>query len=169
VSRSADRGFTLIELLVVLVIIGVIVGLASIGFSGNHAAELEREAKRLGAVLTLAGEEAIVKSREIGVRFDADGYRFFVADAEQTWVPLEDDREFAEHALPPPLALTLLADARAVRTDDGSAEAGEPQVYFFATGELYPAFELTLRHPELQQHYRIVARIDGKIELHAEE
>jgi general secretion pathway protein H len=166
----AIRGFTLMEMLVVLVIIGLIVGFAVIGISDNRAGELEREARRLKAVLTLAAEEAIVKSRDLGVRFDADGYRFFVLNDEQTWVPLEHDREFAVHALPQPLDLTLLTDARAVRTgSDDDSKAEQPHAYFFPTGELYPAFELTLNHPELERHYRIDARIDGKIELHAEE
>lgn len=165
-----SRGFTLMELLVVLLIIGLIVGFASITFSDNRAAELEREAKRLGAVLTLVGEEAVVKSREIGVRFDADGYRFLVQDAEQNWVAVEDDRELAEHRLPRPLDLTLLTDARAVETAGSGGDGGaEPHAYFFPTGELYPAFELSLRHPELPRRYRVEARIDGTVELHAED
>jgi general secretion pathway protein H len=162
-----NRGFTLIEVLVVLVIIGVIVGLASIALGDNRAEELQREARRLQAVLTLATEEAIVKSRELGVRFDADGYRFFMPNDEQAWVPVEHDREFAARQLPRPLELTLLTDARAVRSNDRDAKA-TPHVYFFTTGELYPAFELILSHPELETAYRLEARIDGKIELHAE-
>lgn len=165
-----SRGFTLIELLVVLVIVGVIVGLASIAFSDNRADELKREAQRLSAVLTLAAEEAIVASRELGVRFDADGYGFFVLGDDQTWLPLEHDREFAAHRLPQPLHLTLLTDAREVstrRADDKQRDG--PHAYFFATGELYPPFELTLSHPDLPTRYRIEARMDGKVELHAEE
>src|SRR5690606_9227992 len=162
--------FTLNELLVVLVIVGVIIGLASIAFSDKRSDELKREAQRLSAVLTLAAEEAIVASRELGVRFDADGYGFFVLGDDQTWLPLEHDREFAAHRLPQPLHLTLLTDARAVsaRSADDQ-QRDEPHAYFFATGELYPPFELTLSHPDLPTRYRIEARMDGKVELHAEE
>lgn len=163
-----NRGFTLIELLVVLVIIGVIVGLASIALGDNRAEELQREARRLQAVLTLAAEEAIVKSRELGVRFDADGYRFFMPNDEQAWVLVEHDREFAARQLPRPLELTLLTDARAVVRSNTRDDSATPHVYFFTTGELYPAFELILSHPELETAYRLEARIDGKIELHAE-
>lgn len=166
----SNRGFTLIEVLMVLVIIGVIIGLASLAFGDNRAAELRREAQRLQAVLNLATEEAIVKSRVLGVRVDADGYRFFILDDNQAWLPLEHDREFAVHQLPRPLELTLLTDARAVttsRSGEGSKET--PHAYFFATGELYPAFELILQHPDLDTAYRLEARIDGKVELHAEE
>ncbi|HEX5513684.1 MAG TPA: type II secretion system minor pseudopilin GspH, partial [Gammaproteobacteria bacterium] len=135
-----NRGFTLIEVLVVLVIIGVIVGLASIALGDNRAEELQREARRLQAVLTLAAEEAIVKSRELGVRFDSDGYRFFIPSDEQAWVPVEHDREFAARQLPRPLELTLLTDARAVRSNNRDGNNATPHVYFFTTGELYPAF-----------------------------
>src|SRR5690625_3085555 len=79
-ALHGQRGFTLIEVLIVLLIIGVIVGLAALAFRDNRADELAREAQRLRAVLALASEEAIVKSRELGLRFDADGYRFFVLD-----------------------------------------------------------------------------------------
>jgi general secretion pathway protein H len=164
-----QRGFTLIEVLVVLVIIGVIVGLAALAFRDNRAGELEREAQRLRAVLALASEEAIVKSRELGLRFDTDGYRFFVLDDEQVWQPIEHDREFSAHKIPRPIELTVLTDARAMRTgNDDSAAKDEPQVYFFDTGELYPAFEVSLAHPDLETFYRIDVRIDGKVELHAE-
>lgn len=155
--------------MIVLVIIGVLVGLAALAFRDNRAGELEREARRLRAVLTLASEEAIVKSRELGLRFDTDGYRFFVLDDEQVWQPIEHDREFAPHKIPQSLELVVLTDARAVRTgSDESAAKDEPQVYFFDTGELYPAFEVNLSHPDLEAFYRIDARIDGKVELHAE-
>lgn len=166
----SNRGFTLIEVLVVLMIIGVIVGLASLAFGDNRAEELQREAQRLQAVLTLATEEAIVKSRELGVRVDANGYRFFVLDDNQAWLPLEHDREFAARQLPQPLELTLLTDARAIQASRSDKDGKDsPQLYFFTTGELYPAFELLLQHPDLDRAYRLEARIDGKIELHAEE
>jgi general secretion pathway protein H len=164
----SSRGFTLIEVLMVLVIIGVIISLAGLAFRDNRADELQREAQRLQAVLMLATEEAIVKSRELGVRFDATGYRFFILDDNQAWLPLEHDREFAPRQLPRPQELTLLTDARAIQPSSSDAKE-TPQVYFFATGELYPAFELMLQHPQLDTAYRLEARIDGKIELHAEE
>jgi len=165
-----SRGFTLIEVLVVLMIIGVIVSLAALSFGDNRAEELQREARRLQAVLTLAAEEAIVKSRELGVRFDADGYRFFILDDNMAWLLLEHEREFAPRQLPPPLELTLLTDARVVRAGSLGGDAKDtPHAYFFATGELYPAFELILRHPDLERAYRLEARIDGTIELHTEE
>lgn len=167
-----DRGFTLIEMLVVLVIIGVIVGFASIAFRDNREGELQREAQRLTAVLGLAAEEAIVKSRELAVRFDADGYRFLVLNEDQKWVPLENDREFAEHTLPAPLDLMLLTDVGSSGSQlsrDKDKEAEQPHALFFPTGEIYPDFELTLKHPDLEKHYRINARIDGKVEMHAEE
>lgn len=164
-----QRGFTLLEVLLVLVIVGVIVSLAALAFRDNRADELEREARRLRVVLTLATEEAIVKSRELGLRFDADGYRFLVLDDEQVWQLIEHDREFAARKLPKPLELIALTDARAMQTSSaGDSNRNEPQVYFFETGELYPAFEVILRHPELENAYRIEARIDGQVELHAE-
>jgi general secretion pathway protein H len=164
-----SRGFTLMELLVVLVIIGVMVGFASIAFRDNRADELKREAQRLTAVLTLLGEEAAVKSRVIGARFDASGYRFYLQNKDGAWTPIENDREFAERRLPEPVNLTLLVDAAAASGDDKDGDAGDrPNAYFFPSGEVYPPFELTLSHPELETQHRIDVRMDGKVELDAQ-
>ncbi|HEB98834.1 MAG TPA: type II secretion system protein GspH, partial [Thiotrichales bacterium] len=49
------RGFTLIELLVVIVIIGIVVGFATLSLGGDRRGdELEEESRRFAALLSLA-------------------------------------------------------------------------------------------------------------------
>lgn len=61
------RGFTLLELLIVITIISIVIGLATLstGLIGN--VPLEREAKRLHALIDQVSKEAIIQSKVIGI------------------------------------------------------------------------------------------------------
>ena len=65
--RSSTRGFTLLELLVVLVILAVIAATAvlSVGTLGSDD-QIDREARRLVALLQLATEESLFSGRDLG-------------------------------------------------------------------------------------------------------
>ena len=79
------RGFTLIELLVVMLLIGIILTFATLSLGdGGRGKLIDREARRLAALVELAGEDAVLSGRELGLYFDAAGYRFLTLDGE-TW------------------------------------------------------------------------------------
>src|SRR5688572_13831730 len=65
-----QRGFTLLELLVVVAIIGLLVQAVTLSMSalGNDR-ELEQEAGRLGSLIDLLNEEALMQSRDYGIMF----------------------------------------------------------------------------------------------------
>lgn len=78
-NRRLAQGFTLIELLVVMTIIAIAASAVSLLSSSNTPAkQLDTEAKRLLAQLSLVSDEAIFDGREVGVEFFRDGYRFFI-------------------------------------------------------------------------------------------
>lgn len=170
-----SRGFTLIELLVVLLIIGVITSLATIAFQDNRAEELEREARRLAALVELAGEEAALKSQVIGIRFASDGYGFYRFNAERKWVEIEDDRQLRSRTLPESVDLAFFTQgsptqgSQASSVDKTEEDTVTPHAYFLPTGELEPGFEANLSHADLERYYRLTGRPDGLLNLDARE
>ncbi len=156
-----ERGFTLIELLVVLVIIGVTVGLAVLTMADPRPAQLERESRRLVAVIGLAAEEAVLKSQILGIRFEPDGYSFALYTGNG-WRQLEQDNVLRPYRLPEPLQLEVQVEGL---NPAGSEEnRDQPQVLLLNSGEMVP-FTASVRHPDLDDYYLIEGQLDGKLTL----
>ena len=144
-SRGAASGFSLLELLVVVTIIVILSGIAmlSMGTLGSDR-ELEREARRLRALVDLLADEAVLENRDYGLLFSETGYRFYVFDYQTlTWLEPAGDRVLAQWTLEEPLQLTLELDDREVRlerdfSDMEINEQPEPQVIVFGSGEVTP-------------------------------
>ena len=144
-TLKAQRGFTLIELLVVLVILGSLIGLAvlSTGIAGP-ARELRSEAERLGGLIGVLVDEAVLDNREYGLSFTREGYRVLRYDPQRgEWQAL--DRQ--AHRLPEWAELTFEVEGEALSlTTDASAET--PQLLILSSGELTP-FRLRLAERRL--------------------
>lgn len=156
---------TLIEVLVVLVLVGVVLGLASLSAGlGGPAARAEEEARRLAALIRLQCEEALLMSRELGLHLLPDGYRFSVWDG-QAWRPREGARQFAEHPLAPPLSLSAAVEGRELALAGLDDEL--PQVVCSSSGELTP-FWIDIALPERESGYRLAGTLDGTVTLNPE-
>nr|WP_298145839.1 type II secretion system minor pseudopilin GspH [uncultured Pseudomonas sp.] len=140
------RGFTLIELLVVLVILGCLIGLAtlSVGIAGPSR-ELRNEAERLAGLIGVLAEEAVLDNREYGLYLTDDTYQVLVYDPQSArWSALEGK----PHQLPAWAELSVELEGEALQLPKPAGEkAGgavpPPQLLLLSSGELSP-FRLRL-------------------------
>lgn len=169
----ACAGFTLLELLVALLVIAMLWGIAVLSLERGDQ-NLEVEATRLRGLLQLAGEEAVLRARQYGLRFARDG-----SDADRIvceWMVLEDQRwqllesaPFEAYRLPAELSIDLRLDGLAVApapaTNTADEPEPEPQLLFLSSGES-SSYSIELRsEQEPDRWYRISANIAGQVEL----
>ncbi len=155
------RGFTLIELLVVLVLIGIIVGFATLAIDRDPRGDrLGRAVERLSALLTLAQEQALARGEEWGLLLEPDGYRFMVLDDEDHWQPVTDDPVFRARHFPPGTEVRLELEGRPLVLA-ADPERQRPSLVLLSSGGLTP-FVAEFSATGTERRFRITGRlVDG--------
>lgn len=174
-AATRQTGFTLLELVVVLLLVGIVLGLATITITARPADNvLKEEATRLHELAQLAAETAIIYGDIIGMLVGPREYGFVVA-TEAGWQALPDE-VFRPRTLGDEYTLELygqgLADADntlPVNKKDDDDERDDdapinPQIVFLGTGEATP-FETVLAHDDTDVTYKMTTSITGKVEL----
>jgi general secretion pathway protein H len=146
--HAPQHGFTLLELMVVVVLIGIILTfvVGSVG-DGGRRDRIQREAQRLTALVELVGEEAVLKSTIIGLRFGEHGYEF-MRYSESQWQGITDDGLLKPRTIDDAIVMELLVEGFSVglgevALSDDEEDEPKPQVIFLPSGER-TAFELSL-------------------------
>ena len=138
-TNRAARGFTLIELLVVLVIIGIILTVAGLSLGGpSQRQQADEEAQRLAALISLANQQAVLETTQLGLRVERDGY-YFVTLIKGKWQPSDDELLRRRH-LPAGIQTQLNVEGLAANT---APKHDAPQVLVLPDGEMTP-FEVEL-------------------------
>lgn len=134
-ARRATRGTSLIELLVVVAIIAVLAAAVTLSVDLAGAPRLvEREARRLEALVELACERAQMSGHDYGLHLGSARYAFSVF--VPTGWKLETLADLRPRDLPKGLVLSARREGLAMELED--AVPAEPQVVCFASGELSP-------------------------------
>ena len=163
-------GFTLLEVLVVVIIIGIITSMAVVStrvLGGDH--EMDREARRLQAVLGQAREDAMLEGRDVGLRIDALGYDFLRYDGRnERWETIAEDPLLRERLFPDGMSAGLWLESRRVQLPERSLPTEDtpalPQVVVLASGDLVP-FEIRLERAGTEETRALAAYADGRIEI----
>ena len=154
-----SAGFTLLEILVVVIIIGVLASVFLLSVDKGEQDQVQDQAHRFAALVRLAGQEAMLGSRDMAVELFADGYRF-VVNEDQQWRPVEDN-VLSPQQLPEGMSWQIHIDGAA----SASATTDEVQrIYLFSTGEMTP-FEVILGVEDQDGSYRITGGLDGTLEF----
>ncbi len=106
VQINRRSGFTLIELLVVLVIGAMLTSMVAMSVASNPGRDLRFEAERLGALLSLAREEAQVRGGAIRFEANDKGYRF-VALLDREWQPIPNEPDLRERVWQEPTEVKI--------------------------------------------------------------
>ncbi len=179
-TRSTQAGWTLIELLVVVVVIAVIVsiGVLSLGTLGDDRL-LRREVYRIGSLLEVAQDEAVMQGREFGLEIMRNSYRFVEFDPfQRVWVEVATEDQFRFRQLPDDVEFDLRLEGKSVLLDvaaadlatDDDAEISNskndfaPHILIFSSGDSTP-FQLRLHNRAQEQTVILTGDLTGKVEV----
>ncbi|MDM8569906.1 type II secretion system minor pseudopilin GspH [Thiotrichales bacterium HSG1] len=161
-----NNGFTLIEIMVVIVIIGIILGFATLSIGdGNLSQKLKQETQRLAYLLELASQESIIQSKEIGVHFDTDGYRFCELQDEITTCTkcrTITDGVFKPRILPVGIETKIYLDGEPMLSN----KTCQNMLLILSSGEFIP-FEVIFTANELT--HRLTGNMIGEISILTDE
>ena len=156
---------SLIELLVLVAILAIVATIGVLGLSGaGGEREVEREARRLHALIALACERAQLGGREHGIEFAIDRYGFVLA-ATDCWQPIRAG-ELTTRILPKPIRLEVRRDERAFSL--GIDMLDEPQVLCSPNGEI-TEFDARLAAPDGASAWVVRVAADGGLVVVHEE
>jgi len=157
------NGFTLIEIVVVIVIIGVILSFATLSIgSGGLEQKLEQEAQRLASLLQLASQEAIMQSKEMGVFFETDGYRFYVLQGQKWQALTEQDDIFRPRRLPIGMQTDIRLEGQPITLNQTN---NTPQLLILSSGEFIPFEVRFIAETNENLRYRLSGTAIGEMSV----
>ncbi len=161
---SNNNGFTLIEIMVVIVIISIILSFVTLSIGdGNLSQKLEQESQRLAYLLTLASEESIMQSKEMGVSFATDNYQFCELQIEMnmcTTCKVIIEGVFKPRILPIGIKAEIRLDGEPVFLNKTCQNM--PQLLILSSGEFIP-FEVIFTADKLS--YQLTGNITGEMTI----
>jgi prepilin-type N-terminal cleavage/methylation domain-containing protein len=164
---SRDSGFTIVEVTVAVVLLGLMMAIAVLGFSRySNAHEQAGTARSLQSGLRQAQQRAVTEGRAMCVQFSATSYTVWrtacttAGGGTQLEGPTTTESAEVHLALPAPQTLTF--------TPRGTATWGSiaSDVTVAACGGV-KAFQVTVTRASSSKVYRLcIAALTGRVDLH---
>lgn len=161
-----DSGFSLIEVSVAMLLMGVMMAIAAVGFGQySHAHEQEGSARSLQSGLRQAQQRAVTEGRAMCVQFAATSYtvwRTGCSSATGTRVEGPVQTESADVELAPVVPQTLTFTPRGTAT--WGTIASDPTVA--ACGNVKSFQVLVTRDGSTKEYRLCIAALTGRVDLH---
>lgn len=158
--KQIQQGFTLIELLVVIVLLGIVTSFAVLSMgTGSIEREMEEEAKRLHALISLVREESIIQAKEIAMEVNQQEYSF-LEYKNKKWFALET-KIFHKRKIKEGLEFRVNTESKIFK----SQESDLLRLYFLSSGEQTP-FQMRVNiKGETRPYYQLTGLFNGKLTL----
>ncbi|MBU0484750.1 MAG: type II secretion system minor pseudopilin GspH [Proteobacteria bacterium] len=162
-----QQGFTLLELIVVVLLIGIITSFVTLSI-GSRSDKIDTEARRLVALLNLAGDEAVMSAREYAADFTPTTYRF-MEYGRDGWQDLGEngDDVLRSRSLAEGISFKLEIAGEPVDFERSALveERKDPVgIFLFSSGEVSP-FEITITDSYSGVSRVVSNLIDGRARL----
>lgn len=168
--QRRHSGFTLLEVMVVVVLIGIILTFVvrSVG-DGGRGDRMAQEAQRLIALIEIVGEESVLQSSVLGLRFTKNSYRF-MRHVDEQWHEIIDDSMLKQHRIETSMEVRLQVEGYGIELSEGETESRfeveeelRPQIVFLPSGERTP-FELMLQYKDDESGVHLIIPPLGELE-----
>lgn len=158
-KANSTSGFTLIELLIVIVIISIVASFAVLSINFNQNKRLESLSNQLVNTLTLAEQEALLRTTTLGFSLTQNTFQFYeyhaLKDPEKSpWQPLNDNI-LGLHHIPKDVQMTLKIEGKSVSTT-------QPKLIISPSGDITP-FIIYVGKKDNPPHYKVRGEANGTI------
>ncbi len=163
----------------VVFMIGIILTYATLSLGPRESRVLKEEVQRIGSLMELARQEAVLEAQELAFALSDEGYGFHVFDGEQ-WLPLEEDNVLRPRMFPERIEVdvNVFGEKIAVTAPKGDSEkddeggegngGGEEEnvvrIFLLSSGEMTP-FELFLHFEDRDDGYLLEGNGAGELVL----
>lgn len=151
--------------MVVLLIIGIIIGFATLSIDTREE-DIALEAQRFAALVNLSQEEAVLKSHEMAVEFNRDGYRF-LKFIDGKWQENQEDEVLRSRELLEGVSLELSIEGEHVTFKENFSDQEDeelPRIYLLSSGES-TLFEIVFQDKHTDIKYMVIGDPMGGVRV----